>query len=355
MKKKLFSLLFIMIGMLGIINVEAASTTIGDTSEATSLPISRVVSSVKDKVNNTFTYAISQDEGNPEIVTGLPSSATIQFNNVTPDFNLAEVDYNLDLSNVTFTKVGDYRFTIQEIESSDDKTYPIDEVPYHFYVYVRNEVDSNSVPTGNLVATLVTTGVRDDFSDKENIIFNNYAFSYFTLTKTVKGDLADVNEYFKYHIIVDASTVFCEGCAIAVHGTISGQDSTVTYKGQTIQTSNVLAPNMINPDTYVYLKSGQTATIGITQSEAYEIPCGVSFTIVEEDADDYKTYINQSNNDSKEISFKLSNVSENNSITYENVKESSSLTGVLVNSIPFVVLFGVTIVGIILVRKKVRV
>lgn len=350
MKKKLFSLLFI-ISVFGIVNVQAASTTIGATSDATSLPITRTVNNVTDNVTNTFTYSISVDDGNPTAVTGLPSNTTVQFSNVTPSSNVASVTYNLDLSGVTFTKIGDYKFSIEEISSTDDKTYPIDNVPYNFYVFVRNEVDNNSIPTGNLIATLVTTGTREGSTNKENITFNNYAFSYFTLQKNVRGDLADVNEYFKYRISVGNSTI----PGFYVHGNISGQDSTVTYKGQTIQTTNVLEPDMINPYTYVYLKHGQTITIGMTQSDAYEIPCGVSFTIVEEDAEDYKTYINQSTTDSKSIDFELSNVSNNNTIVYENVKESNSLTGVLISIIPFVVLFGVSIIGIILVRRKVRV
>lgn len=319
MKKKLFSILFIMIGMLGIMNVQAASTTIGDTSTATSLPITRIVDNVTDKVTNTFTYAIAADSSNPAAVTGLPSSTTVVFTNVTPTSNKATVNKNLDLSAVTFTEVGDYKFTIQETASTDSTTYPIDDEVYTFYVAVRYEVVSG-VPTDNLVATLLTTGTREGSTTKENIVFEAGSFSNLTLNKNVTGDMADRTKDFTFTI------------------TLSDTGINGTYGAATFVDG---VANFI-------LKHGDSFNVT-------NLPCGVTYTIVESGADDYNTYVNNSTTNSKTYSAVLSNDVSKNTVNYVNTKESSSLTGVIVNIIPFVALLGVSAVGIVLVRKKVRI
>ena len=104
---------------------------------------------------------------------------------------------------------------------------------------------------------------------------------YLALAKHISGNNANTDEYFKFRIDFENATV---GDVF----TISGQDATVTYKGETIATQTRF---VVGEENYIYLKGGQEALIG--RDDDYnneEIPIGLRYTITELDAEDYNTY-----------------------------------------------------------------
>ena len=331
-------LLIIITSCFYIMSIKAATTTINDTSELKSINITKNVTNVNSNVNAVFNYRITEERSeNPEGISGINENFSITFNNVEPEGNVASVTKSLDLSSLTFTKVGDYYLKICEISSSDESVFPIDSKCYYPLVMVRNELVNNT-PTGNLIATL-NSSVYDG-ENKTDAVFNTRPMSYITINNSVTGDMASRDEYFKFKVtindVVDDNIV------------IKNQDAVVTYNGEEIITSSTYDPT---GDNYIYLKHDQSVTIG--EGQMPQLLSGVSYTIEEVDHENYKTYINDSTEDNKLLQVeKLSHISEENINDFVNNYEAVTFTGIIVNIMPYLLLLLVGITLFVLTRKK---
>lgn len=345
MKKLKFlisGLVLVIVILIGQINV-FASTPVAILSEPKSLIITRNVKNVTNPVTNTFSYTVTADESNPENgATGIPTSLQIIFNNIAPDAitHIATQTGVLDFTNATFSKVGDYKFLVEETSSTDSLTYPVSNDKYYVYIQVRNELDSSNIPTGNLVATLVSqANLTTNPTEKTDIVFPAESnFTHVILKNNVTGNMADPDEYFKFKIDIDGN--------IGDQYVISGQDNTVNYNGTEITTNSIYT---VGEDNYVYLKSGQTVTVGFTADGINQIKVETEYQITEEDA---ITYIDGSTEPSKISNVKLTDSNSANNITnFVNNKEEQSLTGLFINIAPYVLIVVIAIIGIITVMK----
>ena len=154
--------------------------------------------------------------------------------------------------------------------------------------------------------------------------------------------MASLNKYFKYKVIIGGNT--------GDTYTISGQDSSITYNGTTITPSTTYT---VGSDNYIYLKHGQTITIGDSATDDSILP-GANYSVVEEDATDYDTYINESSTNNKstgtlEINNKL------NQVDYLNEKSGLVPTGKIFKK-PITYIIGMMIIigviAFIIIRKK---
>ena len=129
-----------------IVSVKAQTTSIGETSDLKGINITKNVTNATSDVNVTFYYNVSEvrDE-NPEGIDGINESFSIVFDNVKPNFgHVAQAIEMLDLSSLTFSKVGDYYLKICEIGSSNETIYPHEDKCYYPLVMVRNELNNNT-------------------------------------------------------------------------------------------------------------------------------------------------------------------------------------------------------------------
>ena len=344
-KLMLVALVIVMLlsAMSGI--VMAASTTIqANTSSAQNLTIKKEVTNVTDPVTATFTYKIEADASNPAAVTNIPGNFTIVFNNQAPSGGKVEKTTTLSLAGLTFTELGDYKFKISEISSSDEAKYPHDVTnEYYAYVSVRNVLDANNTPTGAIEATLVSKVKNHDTGNKMDALFTTAPYTHITVSKAVTGNMALLDEYFRFEVDV-------KGLPTGTTLTIAGQDASVKYGTGTVTTSTVYTEGQTN---YVYLKHGQTVTIGLNGT-AEQIPAGTKFEI-KEAPNDYETYINGSTTDNKNTGEKTaSNDPTKNVSSYVNNKESNVLTGVFFNILPFIALIVLAFFGFIIIKRTSR-
>ena len=323
-----------------------------------SINITRTVSGVTNKFSNNFGYTITASETNPAPVVGLADSFSIDFAETDAILNnsISKVA-TIDLSGVTFSKLGDYEFVIKEVSSTDPVNFPVDsENEYTLLASVRNVLDEYGKPTGDLEAKFLAQ-LRDANSDKtDDVKFEKTAVrGKIELSNTLQGSMADSNAYFKYKINLinaKAGDVF----------TVTGQDAEINYGGETI----VTAPEIVaGQDNYVYLKHGQNVTIG-SKDGLNELPIGLTYTIEELDATDYETLIDGNVDEDKatevktvkadlsedaseeEVAeYKLSNVT-----AYVNKKEANVLTGVMLGILPFMVAGSFGAVAYIASRRK---
>ena len=319
-----------------------------------SIPISRKITNVGGHVSVKYTYKLVPSPDNPGYVGGLQSTTNITFNRIV-DAGAGETIGNcsLALQNMTFSKVGDYTFTLSEHASTNQSVYPLDTVnKYDIYFQVTNKLDENDEPTGELQVRLLDQmySYKDDAKVPLRAQFESPAnYTYIVLDSKVSGSAADAGKYFKYKVdftgLVDGATL-----------TIKGQDSSVSYGGETISTKTQYTVG--DGDLYVYLKHGQEVTIGKYESQnitAYELPDGISYTITKVEADDGYT----SKIDGAEVVTvaKSATISDANDFSIKNVtlainsKDSTVNTGVLISAWPYmaIALFGLS--GFIVFRR----
>ena len=339
MKKILLLIMAMFTASIAIQVVSAAETTITGTNKLT---ITRDVKKVTNPVTNTFSYHIEADAGNPAAVTGLPADFNLVMNAVAPTGTTATGTVNLDMSSVKFTELGDYSFTVTEKSSSNETEYPKDTQSYTVLVSVRNEVDANNVPTGNLIATLVNQAKNED-DEKQDMKFESESIhTHIELSKGVTGNMARKDKYFAFTVNIPGTT----GDIYKISGSHSTDGSTsVNQSNYTVGTT-----------TTIYLKHGDLITIGLDGTND-QIPVGTTINITETGATDYKTYINGSPQNNKATGNKdivetdNANFNITNKFAYVNNKEEATLTGLFLNIAPFIILFLTGTIGIYYIRK----
>ena len=318
-----------------------------------SIPITRRVTNIGGKINASFSFALAEKEGNPAPVRGLQTSTSVNVIDGGPDqTGVWKSNNSLYLGNMSFSKVGDYVFVLTEVSTSDEENFPRDTNEYEIYFRVTNKLDANNNPTGELNIELMDylwSKKADGKVGLNDAIFESVGnYTHISLENKVTGDLADTDKYFKYEIgfdgVITGSTL-----------TISGQDEEVDYDGETVTTTHEYT---VGDDTLiVYLKHGQTATIGerLTRGMTVnELPQGASYTIIKLDDDGYTTSI-----DGQAVSTVTKSVAKNDSDDFAthnttvvgNNKESTVNTGAFVSVWPFAAIAVVSLGGAFVMRK----
>ncbi len=141
--------------------------------------------------------------------------------------------------------------------------------------------------------------------------------SYITIKNKILGNMREPEKYFKFLVNIN----WTQGDTYRIFG----QDSTITYNEQQINTSNTYTVGSTN---YVYLKSNQTITIGVlSDGETFEIPEGVTYSVTEQDAEDYLTTIEGIQGETKSTG-NLTIARTNNTVEFTNSKDAAALTGI---------------------------
>ncbi len=334
------------LGFGGADNASALSVKIEDNPNSPQyIRITRRVENVTTKVVNKFTYTVTQDSSNPGVIGGLPESFDIDFSTVPNDNMVAEENYELNLGSAVFPEMGDYKIMVRETATGDAANYPVDAAhEYYIYVSVRNKVDTYNRPTGEYVAMLAVNVKDHDAGDKVAAIFNKSAErTYINITKEVTGNLGNTEEYFKFKLNI-------EGLNNGDYFSVTGQDAVVTYKGETITTSNTV---VVGQDNYVYLKHGQSVFIGKV-GENGQLPIGTKISVEELGAEDYTKYVDGEQGSVSRMKA-AGKIAIENTYHFRNSKLSNVLTGIALNVAPFIVA-GMMIGGLafaaILVKKK---
>ena len=319
----------------------------------TSYTFRREINSVTDNVTNTFTYTITAKDSNPATVSGVPTSATIEFNDVAPVNGKATVSGSIDFSGAEFTVLGDYGFIIKETATTNATEYPLSSDTFTAWVSVRNVTGSGGVPTGEHTATLV--GVTDKIGDKTivdpldgDIIFSDgNERTYIEIHTFARGNSANPNECFKLDVHFDNDL---EG-EYKVTSDTTCDNNLALLTADEISGSNIVT---------LYLKDSDVAYIGKDSDGTYQIPLGLRYVVIEEGAADYKTYIDSSETDNKTSVVKTTvgagdpDYNKQNITTVVNMKEITPKTGLDSSLLPFAIIATIGVAGAILIAYNKR-
>lgn len=166
---------------------------------------------------------------------------------------------------------------------------------------------------------------EDEGGQKSDAITNTYSAGSLAVTKNVTGNMGDRNQYFKITVTLTgeagktyAGSYPVSGGSKLVNGTNDAAASTIS----------------IGTSKDFYLKHDETFTIG-------NLPYGVTYTVVEENYsnDGYTTTTTYSDETSKKIDTNL------DTVTITNNKGVAVDTGIALDSLPYVLLLAVSVVG----------
>lgn len=181
----------------------------------------------------------------------------------------------------------------------------------------------------------LTDTVRLNSNDVQNLTF-------IRITKEVAGNMRETDKYFKFLVNIQGTS--------GQQYTITGQDSTITYDDNQVTTSSTYTVGNTN---YVYLKAGQTITIGIaTDGTTTQVPVGVTYSIVEQDAEDYITTIEGIQGETKTTG-NLTTQETINKVEFLNSRDAAAMTGRFFEITEYAIIFVSAIIcGLLIKRQK---
>lgn len=235
----------------------------------------------------------------------------------------------VDLSEVTFSKPGIYRYVITETATSQDGITNDTNTTRTLDVHVAYAEGSET----ELKVTSYALHPSDDSSKKANGFTNTYATHNLTLEKQVTGNQGDRNKYFEFTVSITnavADTVYDVACPSPDGDSRNEDELTVGDDGTVTAT--------------YYLKDDQSITIkGLTG--------GTHYAITEESysSDGYTT----ANTVDGTASLQGDTTGEKtmddsfHEVVFTNHKEGIVPTGILIETGPYILMGAVVVIGLV--------
>lgn len=285
----------------------------------------------------TFTFKFSNgqvtDAAEGTVAPEIPD-ATVSFagGEASADTGFTK-DVSVALSSIHWPSVGIYTYDVKEVAgSTPGVTYSNDTLKMK--VTVAYDDQTQTYYTAFVTMSLVDADGDGQTDVKTGAFENTYSAGSLSVTKTVTGNMGDRDKYFAITVTLTGE----QGKTYASSYTVSGGSKLVNGPDD----SNSPTISIGTPATF-YLKHGETFTI-------HNLPYGVTYTVAEAD------YTAEGYEDA-EINFpdknkKIDTASETVGIT--NNKEAAVDTGIVLDSLPYVLLLVLSIGGAVLFLLKRR-
>lgn len=278
----------------------------------------------------TFTNGTVTDAAEGVSAPAIPS-VTVDFAEGAAFAAGATERVTVPLSGINWPSVGVYTYDVkQTVGTQAGVTY--DSKTLKMKVTVALDDDQYYV-------AFVTTTLEDSNNDgqtdfKSGSFENTYSAGSLVVTKNVTGNMGDRNRYFKITVTLTGEDGKSHADSYPVTGgskLVNGTDDT------SASTISVGTPADF------YLKHGETFTIA-------NLPYGVTYTVVEENYsnDGYTTTTTYSDEINKKID------SNHDTVTITNHKEAAVDTGIMLDSLPYVLLLTVCVVCMVAFFVKKR-
>lgn len=296
-----------------------------------------------EPVTVTYTYGIVPNSQNQPGASNEPTQVQVEFNDAQPgaNGNVAGVA-TISFAGANYTNTGIYRYTVTE-SNSNNPAYPASGLGYEIYVQVTEDNGAMKKVVYDQALNLATNVKEDmEFPHGERttyIYVENYA----------EGLITDIGTVFKYRLEILGP--------VGARYAIKGQDTTVNYEGEGTVTTTSIYEVKDGDENYVnvYLKSGQTLTVGLADDGSYQIPVGTRYRLVKEKVNKWYTTINGQDfaTEQDKMDFLIAGVDPLlNKIMVENFRDFDvPMTGVILNALPFLILVGLAMLGISLIKK----
>ncbi len=285
----------------------------------------------------TFTFKFS----NGQVTDAAEGTVAPEIPDATVSFAAGEAVTNagltkpvtVALSDITWPSVGIYTYDVKEVPgSTPGVTYSNDTLKMK--VTVAYDDQTQTYYTAFVTMSLVDADGDGQTDVKTGAFENTYSAGSLSVTKTVTGNMGDRDKYFAITVTLTGE----QGKTYASSYTVSGGSKL----GNGSDDSDSSTISIGTPATF-HLKHGETFTIE-------NLPYGVTYTVAEAD------YTAEGYEDA-EINFpdqnkKIDTASE--TVTIINNKEAAVDTGIVLDSLPYVLLLVLSIGGAVLFLLKRR-
>ena len=279
----------------------------------------------------TLTFTSTPAVSNPD-----PTNLTVNDLEVT-----GNTKQKLVINVPAYSKVGVYHYTITEnAGNTQGVTYTNGAVELSVLVeYDYNDTDGDGYGLKATIGVTNTAGEGEE-AVKHNTFTNTYSLGSLTVSKEVAGNLASQTQEF------DIDVTFTSDKPVL---------STITCgDGQTITSANwTLADSVYTAKVTVKLAHGDNVTFS-------NIPAGVTYTVVEQ----AKHEAADPNGSNPETGYTVTYADEKSAGTITadtvdtvkvvNTKGTTVNTGVVLDSLPYILLIAVAVVGVVLFTARKR-
>ncbi len=239
-------------------------------SGSSSVTIKRIIDDAYGLTTNGFTYTITADTDNPAGATGAPTTQALNFS--ADGYLILGNKYStvdLSFANMQFERVGDYEYVVRETASSDSATFPVDSTSYYtVIVSVRNNNDLTGYVASLYIKDSEGNKIANASGADSQMVYEAPAvYTNLQVSATASGNAADPDKCFEYTFNIGGNPNNSYSFVTDSECT----NNSIVYNGQSI-----------------WLKAGDTATIGVNVSEPTksEIPIGLNYGFTKVDTTD---------------------------------------------------------------------
>lgn len=274
-------------------------------------------------------------------------NATVPFGADTAKLTGLQQRVQVALSGVTWPSVGIYTYDVEQVAGTTAGVTYSNVTAKLKVTVARDETTSDESANKYYVAfvslNLVDSDGDGDTDEKTAEFVNTYSAGSLSVTKNVTGNLGDKTKYFGITVTLNQ-----------IDGKNNYAASYVVKGGSQLEdgeTPCVKSSIAIGSAKKFFLKDGETLTIE-------NIPYGVTYTVVE---DNYTTEENGGYKD-PDCNFVDGTVGKTpkkidsplETVTITNTKESHVDTGIVLDSLPYVLLIAVAVVGVVIFTSRKR-
>ncbi len=324
--KKLFAMLLAVAMILSLATVAFAEETVdttGWTSAATTLELGiqkiYVVNGETDETlypAETLNFTVDADASNPD-------STNLSVKALDVEGNSNQI---LVINVPSYTTVGTYKYTIAETAgNTQGVTYTTETIDVTILVTYDYENEC-------LVIEPVLSTAGDNKDGKDDTFTNTYDVGSLTVSKIVTGNLGDKSKKF------DVTVTFTAENPVL---------STITYTGGAIAATDWVDGKA---EVVISLAHGESVTFD-------NIPAGVTYTVVENDYTggelNGENAYDAADYDFSDTEKKIS-AEDKDTVDITNNKETEVETGIVLDSMPYIVILAIAAFGMFVMLTKKR-
>lgn len=210
-----------------------------------------------------------------------PDGSTIQF--ATSDEAYAEKPLTVDLTGVTFTEAGIYRYVVTETQSDIAGIVPDSVNKRYLDVLVQKSAQGNDyVPTAVVLKTndgVPDTEGQSDTGAKSTGFTNRYNTNSVGFAKSVAGNQASFNQYFKFTVKLTGGQTVDDATRVKVSGVFDAkpaENMATQYDAAEMAQANdgveYVTLSQLRAGKDFFLKDGQLVMLtGIPDGMGYEV------------------------------------------------------------------------------------
>lgn len=284
----------------------------------------------------TFTFKFS----NGQVTDAAEGTVAPEIPNSSVNFAVGEATSAGDTNNVAvalsaidWPSVGIYTYDVTEVRGNTAGVTYSDQI-LKLKVTVAYDENTQTYYTAFVTMSLVDSEPDGQTDVKTGAFENTYSAGSLSVAKTVTGNMGDHSKYFAIKVTLTGEAGKTYAASYTVTGGTKLTDGTTDAATARISVDG-------QPRTF-YLKHDETLTI-------HNLPYGVTYEVTEENytGDGYTT-THAFSDDAKEID------SASDTVTITNNKQAAVDTGIVLDSLPYVLLLVLSIGGAVLFLLKRR-